>query len=448
VDTGQLSGPRTVADQSEKSGYRPLDEAGIRSFLDSLPAIRERLGGDSARWTVREVGDGNLNLVFLVDGPAGAVCIKQSLPYVRAAGESWPMPLERTYFEQAYYKLAGPHVKGLAPEIYHYDPVLFALVMEQLSPHVIMRRGLIEGRRYPDAARHVGEYIAQACFFTSDLAIPLDGKFAGVADFAHNLALMRITAELVFTDPYRVVERNRWTSPELDELAASVRADAPLKAAAARFGHKFLSSSEALIHGDLHTGSVMVTETDTRVIDPEFAIYGPIGFDLGAFLANLLMSYYSQSGHASAGNDRRDLQRWLLEQIPVFWHSFAGRFAELWRSHSGGDAYPKDLFSAASDRAAFEAEQQRFLAALFADMIGFAGVKTIRRIFGFAHNADFEQIADRHKRARAEAGAVRLARLFLTEPQRFRTPADIVAEAEGLGLHADSVDGIPLSALW
>ena len=139
----------------------------------------------------------------------------------------------------------------------------------------------------------------------------------------------------MFTDPYRVMERNRWTSPELDELAARIRADGPLKIAAARLGHKFLSSTQALIHGDLHTGSVMVTETDTRVIDPEFAIYGPIGFDLGAFLANLLMSYYSQPGHATDEDDRRGLQAWLLEQVPIFWQSFADRFLGVWRDRFG-----------------------------------------------------------------------------------------------------------------
>jgi 5-methylthioribose kinase len=437
-----------MSQASTPAGYRPLDEAAIRSFLAAIPGMAGRLGGDASAWTVGEVGDGNLNLVFLVDGPAGGVCVKQSLPYVRAAGESWRLPLERTYFEKSYFELAGPHVKGLAPEVYHYDPTLFALVMEKLSPHIIMRRGLISGRRYPKAAKDLAEYIAQACFFTSDLAIPLDRKFDAVADFARNQALMRITAELVFADPYRMMERNRWTSPELDELAAKVRADGPLKAAAARLGHKFLSSSEALIHGDLHTGSVMVTESDTRVIDPEFAMYGPIGFDLGAFLANILMSYYSQPGHATAEDDRSGMQRWLLDQVPIFWQAFADRFLELWREHSGGDAYPKNMFAATSDKSALEAAQQRYLGQLFTDMIGFAGVKIVRRIFGFAHNADFEQIADRGKRARAEASAVRLARLFLVEPQRFQTLADIVAEAEGLGIHSDTIEGIPLSALW
>lgn len=416
---------------STPPGYKPLDEAGIRPFLAALPDIRARLGSEP--WTVREVGDGNLNLVFLVNGPKGAACVKQSLPYVRAAGESWPLPLERSWFEQAYYHHVGPHVTGLAPEVYHYDPAMFAIVMEQLSPHIIMRRGLIAGNRYPDAARAVGEYIARASFFTSDLAIPLEKKFDSVADFARNQALIRITAELVFADPYRVMDRNRWTSPELDDLAANVRADGPLKAAASRLGHKFLSSTEALIHGDLHTGSVMVTGTDTRVMDPEFAMYGPIGFDLGAFLANMLMSYFSQPGHATAADDRRDLQAWLLEQVPIFWQAFADRFVQLWSDLSNGDAYPKNLFSAPSDWPAFEAEQRRTLARLFADMIGFAGVKTIRRIFGFAHNADFELIEDRVERAKAETNAIRLARLFLLEPDRFTTPADIVAAAKAIG---------------
>lgn len=39
----------------------------------------------------REVGDGNINFVYIVEGPAGAICIKQALPFVRIVGESWPL---------------------------------------------------------------------------------------------------------------------------------------------------------------------------------------------------------------------------------------------------------------------------------------------------------------------------------------------------------------------
>ncbi len=272
-------------------GYRPLTEATVPAFLENLPAIRQRLGGKSADWRVSEVGDGNLNLVFLVGGPTGSVCVKQSLPYVRSFGEAWRMPLERAYFEHCYWDAVGPHVTGLAPTIYHYQPELFCIVMEKLEPHIILRRGLIEGTRYPHVARQVGAYVARACFHTSDLAAPFERKMDGMAVFAKNQALIRITVELVFADPYRVMDRNRWTSPQLDAVAADLRKDAPLKAAVARMGHRFLTTPQALVHGDLHSGSVMVAESDSRVIDSEFAFYGPIGFDLGAFVANLLLSY-------------------------------------------------------------------------------------------------------------------------------------------------------------
>ena len=47
-----------------------------------------------------------------------------------------------------------------------------------------------------------------------------------------------------------------------------------------------MTHGEALIHGDLHTGSVMVGGGRAAAIDPEFAFYGPVGFDLGALWAN------------------------------------------------------------------------------------------------------------------------------------------------------------------
>jgi len=91
-----------------------------------------------------------------------------------------------------------------------------------------------------------------------------------------------------------VDQYNRWTSPQLDVFAEGIRSDLPLKLAVAKLKRKFLQSTEALLHGDLHTGSVMAKENSTFVIDPEFAFYGPMGFDIGAFISNLLLNYFSQ----------------------------------------------------------------------------------------------------------------------------------------------------------
>jgi 5-methylthioribose kinase len=49
----------------------------------------------------------------------------------------------------------------------------------------------------------------------------------------------------------------------------------------------------------------MVTPDSTQVIDPEFAFYGPMGFDIGAFLGNLILAYFAQDGHADQANDRK-----------------------------------------------------------------------------------------------------------------------------------------------
>jgi len=415
----------TLPSDRPPPGYRPLTEASLPDYLASLDEIRARLGGRPADWQVREVGDGNLNLVFLVDGPAGAVCVKQSLPYVRSFGEAWRMPLERAFFENSYYSIVGPHVPGLAPAVYHYSPELYCITMEKLAPHIILRRGLIAGTRFPKVARQVGDYVARASFFTSDLARPFERKLDGMALFARNQSLLRITVELVFADPYRVMERNRWTSPALDGIAAQFRADGPLKAAAARMGQRFLGEAQALVHGDLHSGSVMVTEGDSRVIDPEFAFYGPIGFDLGAFIGNLLLAWYAQPGHASEGDDRAGYRAWILEQIGIFWESFRATFLALWRSEAAGDVYPASLFAAPGDAPALEAAREAFVASLFADMVGFAACKMIRRIFGFAHVADFETIADKTRRAACETGALMLARTMLLHPEQFTRIDDI-----------------------
>jgi 5-methylthioribose kinase len=416
----------TVTNSALGGAYRILDAQGLVDLLGSLPEIRARLGGQPADWKIREVGDGNLNLVFLVDGHEGTVCVKQALPYVRAAGPSWPMSLDRAFYENAYYRAVAPRVGRRIPEIYHYDPDMYCTVMERLSPHVILRQGLITGERYPTLAEDMGDYVARACFFTSDFAQPFERKMDGVALFAGNQALMRISVDLIFADPYHGSERNRHTSPQLDDVAAELRRDGLLKSAVARLGQKFLTRTEALLHGDLHSGSVMVVAGDTRVIDPEFALYGPMGFDLGAFFGNLLLNWYAQPGHATPLDDRRAQQDWILEQAKGFWETFRSVFLALWCEHARGDAFASVLWSSADDAAYAKAARDAFLDGVFADMVGFAACKMIRRILGFAHVIDFDWIQDAARRATCETGALAMARLLLTHPEQFQTVQDVL----------------------
>lgn len=428
-----VSHARGPVSESESHARRARRAA----YLESASSIRDALGGDSGSWRVRDVADGNLNSVFLVDGPNGGVCVKQALPFVRVAGESWPLDINRAFFEASYAARVAPDVGGLAPALHHYDPDHFVIVMEKLEPHVILWKGLIAGQRFPRAPAHVAEYVAQAAFHTSDLAIPFERKFADVALFAKNVALQRITVDLVFTDPYVEVWRNKVTPP-LEAWAAALRSDNALKSTVACLRLAYLNKPQSLLHGDLHSCSVMVTADDTRVIDGEFAWYGPTGFDVGNFLAHYVMAWYAQSDHPGSRDDHDAFRAAIAADIANFWLTFRRRFLEIWRdSESTGDGVPASHFADAAGRARLEAFRHSYLKAIFRDAVGFMAIKIIRRIVGFAQIADFLAIDDEARRAEAEAGALAFARSLLLQPDRFAEIESVVAalptfEAAGL----------------
>lgn len=412
-----------------RPGYAPQKPETLAAYLSGIDAVRRILGGDPGAWTIAEVGDGNLNLVFIVKGPKGGVAVKQALPYVRLVGEAWPLPLSRAHYEHMALteqaRLTGP----LVPKIHHYDETLALIVMELLEPHIIMRRGMIAGTRYPGFAEDISTFMARTLFFTSDLALTADRKKALIAAFAGNTALCKITEDLIFTDPYRVAELNRWTSPQLDGYAARWREDGDLKVAVSRLKLKFLSSAEAMLHGDLHTGSIMLTEEDTRIIDPEFAFMGPMGFDVGAVIANFLLNYFSQDGHEKVPEDREAYRDWVLTTVEQIWTLFREKFLTLWRENPTGDAYPKSLFEGPSGEARLETERQAYMDRLWTDTVGFAAAKMIRRILGLAHNIDLEWIEDKDRRATCEARALTLARDLMVNATSYPDVAAVIDAA-------------------
>jgi 5-methylthioribose kinase len=411
------------------AGYAPQSPATLAAYLAGIDRVSRILGGAPSDWRIAEVGDGNLNLVFIVKGPDGGVAVKQALPYVRLVGESWPLPLSRAHYEHMALSEHARLTGRLVPEILHYDEALALIVMELLEPHIIMRRGMIAGTVYPKFADDISTFMARTLYFTSDLALTADRKKAMIGAFSGNTALCKITEDLIFTDPYRIAPLNRWTSPQLDAYAARWRADGDLKVAVSRLKLKFLSSAEAMLHGDLHTGSVMLTPDDTRVIDPEFAFVGPMGFDVGAVIANFLINYFAQDGHEETPGARDSYRDWVLAATEEIWNLFRGRFLDLWRAHPTGDAYPRSLFEGAEGEARLERERQAYMDRLWGDTVGFAAAKMIRRILGLAHNIDLEWIKDADLRATCEARALTLARDMMVNPGDYPTVGSVAAAA-------------------
>jgi 5-methylthioribose kinase len=392
-------------------GYRTLTVETIADYLSAHSMLAQTLGKHRDAWRAREVGDGNLNLVFIVEGPEGSLIVKQALPYVRLVGSSWQLPLSRSHFEHLALVEQAQWAPAFVPGVYHADSAMALIVMEYLSTHIILRKGFVRGEAYPLAGRHLGTFLARTLFHTSDLYLTAAVKRERIGAFLANSAMCKISEDLIFDEPYFSAPLNRHTRPQLDQLAESVRRDTALKLAVQELKARFLSDAEALLHGDLHTGSVLVTRDDTRVIDPEFAFYGPMGFDLGAIIGNFLLAHASQRGHEHARGGRDDYRCYLLGQVSDLWTTFARAFADLWREHAQGDLYSRRLLSDAP-----ELREQAImvrLQSIWDQSVGFAACKMIRRIFGLAHVEDFESIADPELRAGCEYGATGLARDML-----------------------------------
>ncbi|MEI9422943.1 S-methyl-5-thioribose kinase [Mesorhizobium sp. Cs1299R1N1] len=392
-----------------KLPFEALSVETLSTRLGTNEALCAKIGKDASAWKVREVGDGNLNLVFIVEGASGGAIVKQALPYVRLVGDSWPLPLKRSFFEYHALTRQEARAPGSVPAIYYFDEVQALIIMEYLSPHIILRRALIEGRQLPNIARDIGLFMARTLFRGSDLSMVTKERKADLALFADNVELCDITENLVFSDPYFDAKMNRHTSPQLDGLVAELRADRDLKVEAQRLKHLFAANAETLLHGDLHSGSIMVTDQETRMIDPEFAYYGPMAFDVGMLLANFWMSFFSQRGHEQKG--KRDAMRaYLLDVVVETWAVFRAEFSHLWRTERTGMLYQKSLFEDQGDRLGAEQALDNVLHQIWDDLLGFAGIEVHRRILGLAHNADFETIADEDLRASCEAKALKFGR--------------------------------------
>ena len=403
---------------TSQSDYSALSAETLVSRLGTLPAITQRIGAPGS-WSVREVGDGNLNLVFIVKGENGTVIVKQALPYVRLVGDSWPLPLKRAFFEYNALTRQAKHAPGVVPEIFHFDEVQALIIMEFLEPHIILRFSLMAQKRHDNLAKTLGEFCARTLFRSSDLSMNALERKADVALFADNGELCDITETLIFTDPYYDAERNHHNAPHLDNIVASLRNDFALKAEVQQLKWQYCSCAEALLHGDLHTGSVMVAGGDARVIDPEFAFYGPMGFDIGLLLSNFLMSFFSQPGYGDNADERLSYQNWILDVTGDIWRHFETEFSNLWRTERKGIAYPSSVFEDQGHKLASELALTQRLSAIFEDTLGFCGIELHRRILSLAHNADFEDIEDEALRASCEAPALELGRQLVLNRKKY-----------------------------
>lgn len=73
-DMAAANGP---AVSKPSHGFKPLEERLVASYVKSHSQLAERLGGTPGTWSIKEVGDGNMNYVFILVGTKGSFVLKQ-----------------------------------------------------------------------------------------------------------------------------------------------------------------------------------------------------------------------------------------------------------------------------------------------------------------------------------------------------------------------------------
>ena len=315
------------------------------------------------------------------------------------------------------------------PDLYLLDETMSLIVMEYLAPPFqSLRAGILAGKTYPMMPNQVAEFLAQSLFFTSALALKSDVYRAKVKEF-HNPELCQATEQVIFMDAYYDAPTNAYLKPEFEHAAADLRNDIEAKVAIGRLRNAFLSKMQALIHSDFHTGSVMVKEDAMVVFDSEFAFYGPMAFDVGKFIGNLLLTFFALDGHSTTDLPREEQQEWILDSVIQvcsvcrrtdvsllnglqIWEGFRRNFLQLWNDHLGmGDAYPNPLIQ--HPEKALSAIQADFMDRLFHEALGFAAACMIRRIVTIAQIADYTTIQNRTVRTVCSERALKFARRLL-----------------------------------
>lgn len=142
-----------------------------------------------------------------------------------------------------------------------------------------------------------------------------------------NRALRDIQLEFVFTKAYKEVSKQ--TSSEFkvnDKFLGEINA---LKA---RYNGESGAGNFSLCHGDLHPGSVMVNPGDdsqVRVIDPEFTVYGPPGLDVGSLLSGYILAAVHQTyAHSNDEEKKAEAVSSITKGVIASWEKYKSVLAE------------------------------------------------------------------------------------------------------------------------
>jgi len=367
-----------------------------------------------AELTCKEIGDGNLNYVFKVVDQKNndSIIIKQAGPIARIS-DDFKLSPDRNRIESEILEMQYNLAPGFVPKVYKYDPIMNCCVMEDLSDHEIMRSALMKHRKFPLFAEHISTFLVNTLLSTSDVVVEHKEKKELVKRFI-NPELCEISEDLVFTEPFYDCPRNIVFDSTKEFMKETIWDDEQLILETAKLKFEFMTNAQSLLHGDLHTGSVFIKEDSTKVIDPEFAFYGPAGYDIGNVVAHLVFAYANAKFTIEDENERQDYMNYLSSTIKDVIDLFSEKFLIAWDE------------KATEFVAKYNGFKEYYLSTVIRDTSGVAGLELVRRIAGLAQVKDITSIPNQEFRARAEKICLTIGKSLILDRDQMKNGNDFM----------------------
>lgn len=366
-----------------------------------------------AKLDCKEIGDGNLNYVFrLFDTNTGkSIIVKQAGEVTRISADM-KLSTDRGRIEAKILGIQRKYAPGLVPEVYCYDEVMCAMIMEDMVGHTMMRTGLMNHEIYPRFAEDITTFLVNSLLLSTDVVMGHKDKKENVKSFI-NPDLCEISEDLVYSEPFiDYNHRNNVFPKNAEFVQKELYEDKAIRLEAAKLKFAFMNNAQALVHGDLHTGSIFINQEHTFVFDPEFAFYGPMGYDIGNVIANMFFAWCNGDATIEDAEEKAKFCGWIIDTIVDIVDKFIEKFKVSFKEN------------VTDTMAKSEGFLDWYLGTVLADTAAIAGLESIRRTVGMANVKDITKIPDEDKRARAEKIIITLAKNYIMNRETFLSGAD------------------------
>ncbi|MBE7120228.1 S-methyl-5-thioribose kinase [Bacillus cereus] len=373
----------------------------------------------------KEIGDGNLNYVFRVwdEKENISVIVKQAGDTARISDE-FKLSTNRIRIESDVLQLEEKLASGLVPKVYLFDSVMNCCVMEDLSDHTILRTALINHQIFPRLADDLTTFMVNTLLLTSDVVMNHKEKKELVKNYI-NPELCEITEDLVYSEPFtNHNKRNELFQLNEGWIREHIYSDKELRMEVAKLKFSFMTNAQALLHGDLHTGSVFVKSDSTKVIDPEFAFYGPMGYDVGNVMANLMFAWVNADAVMQSGIEKDTYMNWIESTMIDVIDLFKKKFLDAWDIHVTEIMAKEEGFN------------RVYLQSVLEDTAAVTGLELIRRIVGLAKVKDITCIENDAARARAERICLQAAKKFILQANQYKVGSSFVETLKKQSMHS------------